>query len=216
MELPITASANDSMIIGALYWGNALGSATANASTTIDYQNFDAAMGISVAFRLTGVTTASTQYTLGITASEWAWGVVAIEILDSGAGPSSSPSPSIAPKDGIAWGEQSPAAEEEAVTWQRWRVSGGAPINVSGDQDWGAAMVATGTPCIGEVIDTGDANSKTFTVTRDKYGSGSGAVTISIRGSASSFAWDAASPSWSTYSAPTVQSWRYVQLKMEA
>jgi hypothetical protein len=129
---------------------------------------------------------------------------------------SASPSPSIAPLDGIAWGAQSPDAGEEAVTWQRWKVSGGNPINVSGDQNWGAAMVATGTPCLGEVIDTGDANSKTFTATRDKYASGSGAVTISIRGSASPFAYDAGSPSWSTYSAPVTQAWRYVQLKMES
>jgi len=216
MELPITASASDSIIIGGLYWGNATEAVTANGSTTIDYQNNDdGAQGVSVAFRLTGTTTASTSYTLGITSSQWAWGVVAIEVLMAPVG-SASPSPSIAPLDGIAWGEQSPAGTEEAVTWQRWRVAGGNPIQVSGNLDWGAAMVASGTPCLGEVIDTGDTTSKTFTVTRDKYSSGSGSVTIYIRGSATTFAYDAASPSWAAYSGPTTQTWRHVQLKMES
>ena len=87
MELPITASASDSIIIGGLYWGNATEAVTANGSTTIDYQNNDGgAQGVSVAFRLTGTTTASTEYTLGITSSQWAWGVVAIEVLASGGG----------------------------------------------------------------------------------------------------------------------------------
>jgi hypothetical protein len=129
---------------------------------------------------------------------------------------SASVSPSIAPKDGIAWGEQNPGASEEAVTWKRWQTSPGVQVVVSGDPDWGACEVASGTPCYGEVIDTGDTNSKTFTVARDKYASGSGAVTISIRGSASVFTQHAGSPSWSTYTTPTSQTWRYVQVKVEA
>jgi hypothetical protein len=82
IELPITASADGSWIIGGLYWGNSPGAVTANGSTTIDYQNNDGGnQGVGVAFRLTGTTTASTQYTLGITSSQYAWGVVAIEVL---------------------------------------------------------------------------------------------------------------------------------------
>jgi len=82
IELPITADATGSVIVGGLYWGNAVGAATANGVTTIDYQNNDGGVdGVTAAFRLTGTTTASTQYTVGATDSGWSWGVVAIEVL---------------------------------------------------------------------------------------------------------------------------------------
>ena len=89
INLPITASASGSFLIGGLYWGNAGGAVTANGSTTIDFQADDGgSQGVSVAFRLTGTTTASTGYTLGVTDSQWAWGVAAIEVLASSAPPS--------------------------------------------------------------------------------------------------------------------------------
>jgi hypothetical protein len=94
MELPITASDNGSIIIGGLYWGNAGGAVTANASTTIDYQNNDGGT-VAVAFRLTGTTTADTVYTLGITSSQWAWGIVAIEVREE-------PDPFAYAHDGVA------------------------------------------------------------------------------------------------------------------
>lgn len=130
---------------------------------------------------------------------------------------SSSVSPSIAPLDAIAWGEAAPDVGEESVTWQRWQDVAGYPLVTSGDSDWGAAAVAQGAPIYGPVTDTGDASSKTFTAQANKYGSGTGTVTIAIRGSATPF--DAhdnetVGPSWATYTAPTVQTWRYVQLRL--
>lgn len=86
---------------------------------------------------------------------------------------------------------------------------------MQGDPDWGKVEVVDGTPIYSEVVDTGDTSSKTFTLTRDKYEAGSGSVTISIRGSATSFTRFAGTPTWTEYTAPTNQPWRYVQAKME-
>lgn len=116
-------------------------------------------------------------------------------------------------QDGVWWGEQFPV--EQPVTWQRWESAAGVPLTTTGDTNWGKAEVFDGTPIVGHVVDTGDSLSKTFTVTRDKYGTGSGNVTISIRGSATSFGQHDGSPAWSTYTTPTTQTWRYVQVKLE-
>jgi hypothetical protein len=128
---------------------------------------------------------------------------------------SPSPSPSIAPLDGIAWGEQNPDPGETPVTWKRWQVSPGVQITVQGDADWGKAEVEDGTIDYGDVVDTGDTSTKTFTVTRDKYGAGSGNISVYIRGQASPFTQHAGSPSWNLYSGATTQAWRYVQLRMD-
>jgi hypothetical protein len=116
-------------------------------------------------------------------------------------------------QDGVWWGEQFPV--EQPVTWQRWESAPGVPLTTTGDSAWGKAVVEDGTPIVGHVVDTGDESTKTFTVTRDKYGTGSGNITISIRGSNALFGQHDGSPSWATYSGPTSQAWRYVQIKME-
>jgi len=85
---------------------------------------------------------------------------------------------------------------------------------VDGDANWGKAHVEESVPCYGSVVDTGDASEKKFTVIRDKYGTGSGNVTIYIRGDTSSFAQHDVSPEWAVYNAPIVRTWQYVQLKM--
>ena len=111
------------------------------------------------------------------------------------------------------WGENV-ATDETPRSWQFWETAPATVIDVTGDADWGKAEVWDGTPALGDVIDTGDTDTKTFTVTRDKYGTGSGSVTIYIRGDTSVFGQHDGSPSWAEYTAPTVQSWRYVQLRM--
>ena len=130
--------------------------------------------------------------------------------------PSASPSPSVAPQDAICWGYATPAAGQEAVTWKRWKLDASTYITVIGDADWGKAEIASGTPAYSPVTDTGDSNSKVFTVTPNVYGTGSGTATISIRGSTTSFDAFDGSPSWATYTTPTTQTWRYVQVKLEA
>lgn len=87
-----------------------------------------------------------------------------------------------------------------------------API--TGDPDWGDASFDAGSPIVSPVTDTGDTGSKTFTITANKYGTGSGAQAIYIRGQATSFGMFDPSPSWEAYSAPTPQTWRYVQVKL--
>lgn len=87
VEVPITASASNSWIVGVGQWGNLPDgeSFTANGSTTIHYQiNDGGAQGAAAAFRLTGLTTASTPYTLGFVdhpGNEYAWSILAIEVL---------------------------------------------------------------------------------------------------------------------------------------
>jgi hypothetical protein len=121
----------------------------------------------------------------------------------------------VAPLDAICWGYATPDASEEAVTWQRWQVSAGVIATVDGDADWGKIHVPIGGSVSSPVTDTGNANSKTFTAQKDKYGTG-GSVTLSVRGSATSFAMFDGSPTWEEYTAPITRSWRYVQVKMEA
>jgi len=86
---------------------------------------------------------------------------------------------------------------------------------VQGDADWGAVEAADGTPIYGDVVDIGDANARTYTVTKDKYATGTGNVSLYIRGDTSTFTQHAGTPSWALYTVPTAQSWRYVQLRID-
>lgn len=72
-----------------------------------------------------------------------------------------------------------------------------------------------GTPVYGPVVDRGESNEQVFTITVDKYGAGSGAVNVFIRGSASSFGQHDVSPAWQAYTAPVQDFWRYIQVKLE-
>jgi hypothetical protein len=57
--------------------------------------------------------------------------------------------------------------------------------------------------------------NKTFTVQRDKYGTGNGVVTISIRGSVNIFSQHDINPTWEVYSTPVTRGWQYVQIKVD-
>lgn len=86
---------------------------------------------------------------------------------------------------------------------------------IVGDADWGQLQVDDGTPVYGSVVDRGEANEQVFTITINKYGSGSGNVNAFIRGSASSFAQHDVSPAWQAYTEPVQDAWRYIQVKLE-
>jgi len=89
---------------------------------------------------------------------------------------------------------------------------------VTGDANWGRMVVEDGSPCIGPVVEMGDADAKTITAQRDKYatgGGGTGTVTIWVRGSATWFLRDDVSPSWEEYTVPISRAWRYAQWKLE-
>src|SRR4030042_221236 len=103
---------------------------------------------------------------------------------------------------GMAWGEETPDEDEEPESWQAWEISAGVKGYVSGDQDWGKLWVESGSTYKSSGKDTGERGNKRFTVARDKYGTGSGNVTIETRGTASSFLQHDVSPAWQEYTGP--------------
>jgi hypothetical protein len=115
---------------------------------------------------------------------------------------------------GNCWGESNPDIDERAVSWQTWETSLGVKGTVQGDQDWGKIEVTDELIYYGSIVDSETTFVKTFIVYRDKYGTGSGVVDISIRGSDIIFSQHDGSPSWEAYTAPISRAWRYVQLKM--
>ena len=116
---------------------------------------------------------------------------------------------------GVSWGEQNPTDGEQISPWTKWTDGSGALANTTGDQHWGEVSLTTGQVAHSPVKDMGSAVSREFTITNNLYGSGSGDGVISIRGDTSTFAQDAGSPAWSTYSTPTTQTWRYVQVRLD-
>ena len=68
VEVPITATATDSLIIGISQYGDFYAPSVANASTTIDYQLYDDHQdGGAAAWHKTTATVAGAPYTLGVT-----------------------------------------------------------------------------------------------------------------------------------------------------
>jgi len=121
-------------------------------------------------------------------------------------GPLSSESPQ------PAYGYATPDVGETATSWTTWHLGVGAAI--TGDADYGDLSIPFGITCSSPVLDSGDTESKTYTVTCPKYGSNSGTATVQYRGSASTFLWDAETPSWTTYTVPVTQAWQYFQVRL--
>ena len=117
-------------------------------------------------------------------------------------------------KGALGFGVQTPTNSEVPVSYQTFTNGAGAVPSISGDADWGKLSLPVGAEGRSKVYDFGDSNSRQYTINRDVYGTGSGAVTIQIRGSTTAFNQDDSSPSWTTYTTPTVQSWRYVQVRV--
>jgi len=113
-----------------------------------------------------------------------------------------------------AFGEQTPTLGEDAVSWQTWSDGAGAIPNVTINPDWGKLSLQTaGAEGRSAVYDLGSAATRKFTLTENRYGTGSGSATLQIRGDTSSFVQDDAVPAWETYSAPISRGWRYVQVR---
>jgi len=113
---------------------------------------------------------------------------------------------------GWAWGEESPS--EVAVSWSVWSDGASGGITVSGDSDWGKAILGSAEIGHSDVKDTGNTIAKLLTVTKDKYGTGQGSHTVYIRGQAGTFSQDDGTPSWEEYTAPVYKTWQYVQVKI--
>jgi hypothetical protein len=100
------------------------------------------------------------------------------------------------------------------ITLARFSPGDNGPITITGDADWGKASIDEGVPILGNVLDLGDASTRTFEVEQNKYGTGD-TGTVYIRGSATTFDQFDGLPVWIEYTAPTEQSWRYVQLRQD-
>jgi hypothetical protein len=111
------------------------------------------------------------------------------------------------------WGHSSPDGDEFKRGWALWKHADGSAVGVTGDADYGKLQASE--PCYGPVVDLGVTLMQAFTVQKDKYSVGSGAATISIRGSTESFLWNDAEPDWEVYTGTITRRWRYVQLKVE-
>lgn len=81
MQLTITPGYTGSWIVGIVHWGNATAAMTEMSGTTEDYSNGDAGeQGWGMAFHATDPTVASTPVTVGVTNSQYAWAMCAIEV----------------------------------------------------------------------------------------------------------------------------------------
>lgn len=102
---------------------------------------------------------------------------------------------------------------EIPVKWSTWDNGSGGSVTVTGDPDWGKLSLATGTQGRSKVYDFGDSTSRTYTLTSNRYGVGSGSATLQIRGDTSSFVQDDDVITWENYTVPITRSWRYVQVR---
>lgn len=115
-----------------------------------------------------------------------------------------------------AFGEQSPTFGEDPVSWQTWSDGDGGTPDVSGSVDWGKLLldINDGEEGRSAVYNLGSSATRKFTLTENRYGSGSGSAVLEIRGDTSSFNQDADSPDWEIYSAPVSKTWQYVQIRL--
>lgn len=116
---------------------------------------------------------------------------------------------------GLAWGEESPTEGEIAAPWSVWSDGAGGTPTITGDQDWGILSIDTDDEGRSNVYDFSNFVSRTYTLTLNRYGSGSGTPVVQIRGQNTSFLQDDVSPSWETYSVPVAKTWRYVQVRID-
>lgn len=123
-------------------------------------------------------------------------------------------SPLVVP-GGLAFGQQVPTQGEDPESWQTWNDEyGNVPPIIIGDQNWGILGISYDKEGRSLVYFFAGSYLKKFTISIDRYQSGSGTGTIQIRGSATIFYQDDTSPSWTNYTAPTYQTWKYVQVRV--
>ena len=174
-------------------------------SATNIYRIMNLSDTISAAFSITGVTLYRTMDLTGtidtissLTCSE----ITIIYVLNPVSG-------------GLAWGEETPTESEIAAPWSVWSDGAGGTPTITGDQDWGILSIDTIDEGRSNVYDFGNSVSRTYTLTLNRYGSGTGTPVVQIRGQNTSFLQDDGSPSWETYSAPVAKTWRYVQVRID-
>jgi hypothetical protein len=139
------------------------------------------------------------------------WG--SVTVVNTGGTLATHPAVVYPPPASIAWGVLAPTSGETPLSWERWETAVGVQAPITGDPNWGQIDVVDGTPVFSSVVDMGDASTKTVTVALNTYGTGSGGVTLGIRGSATPFTAFDVAPAWIPYTAPVTHAWRYVQVR---
>ena len=112
-------------------------------------------------------------------------------------------------------GPSEPAGGEDPVSWQTWDDGTGTVVEVVGDADWGKMKLPFNPTHEGRsaVYDHGSAVTRKYTITENRYGTGTEDAIIQIRGDTSSFSQDDNSPVWEDYTVPISRSWQYVQVR---
>ena len=121
--------------------------------------------------------------------------------------------PCINPANGGAvFGYNTVSNNESAISWKKWDDGSAGAITVSGDADWGKGELAIGEEMRSPVYDLSEISTRTFTLTENKYGAGSGTATLQYRGQDASFDQDDVGPAWTEYTVPFDLSCRYFQI----
>lgn len=126
---------------------------------------------------------------------------------------STSTTTTLAPEGELVWGEQNPTQGETPVSWQVWSDGAGGTPTIVGDPDWGKLQLSVSEEGRSSIHDFGNPDTRMYTVTRNRYGTGQGDATLQIRGSTTSFNQDDALPNWENYTEPILRNWRYVQVR---
>lgn len=100
---------------------------------------------------------------------------------------------------------------EEFVSWQTWVTDG----EIIGDSDWGKLTLDLNELGYSQVYNYGNSSERTYTLTKNKYGTGQGSGdTLQIRGDTSSFTADDEVVEWENYTTPINREWQYVQVRI--
>jgi len=135
------------------------------------------------------------------------------ELVDNDDGGIIGPRVSTSDLGAKAFGYQFPTLGETGVSWTTLDDGAAGAITVSGDADWGKMELDIGEQGRSAVYDLGDVAARTFTLTENRYGSGSGTATLQYRTDTSAFVQDDILPAWTTYTVPFAVSCRYVQIR---
>ena len=115
-----------------------------------------------------------------------------------------------------AFGEENPTEGEDPVSWATWSDGAAGAVEVIGDADWGKMKLdfnPSGEEGRSAVYDLGSAASRKFTITENRYGTGTEDAQIQIRGDTVAFLQDDDLPFWTDYTVPLSRTWRYVQVR---
>ena len=112
-----------------------------------------------------------------------------------------------------AFGYQFPTLGETGVSWTTFDNGSGGAITVSGNADWGKGELDIGEEMRSAVQDLGDIATRTFTLTPNRYGTGSGTATLQYRGQDAVFVQDDNVLAWTNYTVPFALSCRYFQIR---